>query len=243
VTSEPHRPAFYALERGGWRDLVTLLHPPYTAMHLSYFALGAATAPHLHGARLGWGLAAFLLAVGVCAHALDELHGRPLESGLSDATLIGLAAASLCGAIAIGIAGAVTVSAGLIPFVVAGGALVLAYNLELAGGRFHNDVWFALAGGAFPALTGYFVDAERISVTGLLIAAACLALSFVQRRLSTAARELRRRTVSVQGERVRSDGTREPLTVAGLLAPLERALSALSLAVILTAAAVVAAHL
>ena len=24
------RPAWYALERGGWRDYVTLLHPPYT---------------------------------------------------------------------------------------------------------------------------------------------------------------------------------------------------------------------
>ena len=30
------RPAFYALAPGGWRDYVTLLHPPYTLWHLSY---------------------------------------------------------------------------------------------------------------------------------------------------------------------------------------------------------------
>jgi len=46
------RPAFYALAPGGWRDYVTLLHPPYTAWHLSYVALGAAAAPVLHDDRL-----------------------------------------------------------------------------------------------------------------------------------------------------------------------------------------------
>ena len=44
---ELSRPAFYALPSGGWRDLVTILHPPYTLWHLSYVALGAAAAPTL----------------------------------------------------------------------------------------------------------------------------------------------------------------------------------------------------
>jgi len=65
------RPAFYALRSGGWRDLITLLHPPYTAWHLSYVALGAAAAPRIYAGRLGATLAAFALAVGVAAHALD----------------------------------------------------------------------------------------------------------------------------------------------------------------------------
>src|SRR5450755_1387877 len=89
------RPAFYALAPGGWRDLVTLLHPPYTAWHLSYVAIGAAVAAHLHGDRLLAALAAFFLAVGVAAHALDELKGRPLQTRLTDGTLIGLAAVGL----------------------------------------------------------------------------------------------------------------------------------------------------
>jgi hypothetical protein len=244
MLAEPDRPAFYALARGGVRrDILTLLHPPYTLMHLSYFALGAAAAPHLYGQRLLWGLIAFLLGVGVSAHALDELNGRPLSTGFSDPVLVTLATISLCGALAIGIVGALSISLSLVPLVVIGGFLVLAYNLELFGGRMHSDLWFAIAGGGFPAFTGYFANARSMSLAGVLISLACLCLSYVQRRLSVPARELRRRTVSVSGERLRSDGGREELSVAVLLAPLEGALSALSLAVALTATALVAARL
>src|SRR4029453_8654048 len=100
--SRADRPAFYALQPGGWRDLVTLLHPPYTAWHLSYVALGAATAPQSHSDRLLPALACLFPAGGVRAHALDELHGRPLGTQLSDRTLVTLAALGLGGAIGIG---------------------------------------------------------------------------------------------------------------------------------------------
>jgi hypothetical protein len=237
------RPAFYALGRGRLGDLVTLLHPPYTAWHLSYVALGAAVAPRLHVDRLLWALAAFGLAVGVAAHALDELHDRPLGTRFSDRTLITLAVTSLAGALAIGIAGVVTVSAWLAPFVLAGALFLPAYNLELIGGRLHGDLWFAVGWGAFPALTGYFVNAEKVALPGLLIAAGCLVMSVAQRRLSSPARELRRRTRSISGVRTLPDGGAEELTLAGLLAPLDGALAALSLAIVLTACALVIARL
>jgi len=242
MRASTERPAFYALGRGRPGDLLALLHPPYTAWHLSYFAIGAAIAPHLYVNRLLWGLAAFALAVGIAAHALDELHDRPLRTRLSDRTLIALAAVSLAGALAIGVAGVITVSPWLAPFVVAGGLFLPAYNLELLSGRLHSDLWFAVGWGAFPALTGYFVQAERIDATAVLIAGGCLALSVAQRRLSSPARELRRRTSSVQGTRTRADGATEPLTLAGLLSPLDGALSALSLAMVLLALALVLAR-
>src|SRR4051794_9484211 len=119
ISPKPERPAFYALRSGGWRDLITLLHPPYTAWHLSYVALGAAAAPVLHGDRLAAALAAFFLGVGVCAHALDELHGRPLGTQLSDRTLIALAGVGLVGAVGIGLAGVVGVSVQLLPLIAA----------------------------------------------------------------------------------------------------------------------------
>jgi hypothetical protein len=239
----PERPAFYALGGGRVGDLLTLLHPPYTAWHLSYYALGAAVAPQLHVDRLVWGLAAFALAVGVAAHALDELHGRPLGTGLSERTLIALAAVSLLGALAIGVAGAIAVTALLIPLVLLGGLFLPAYNLELGGGRFHGDLWFAIGWGGFPALTGYFANAERIALPGVLIALGCTALSVAQRRLSSPARELRRRTSSLSGVRVGVDGRTEELSLPGLLAPLDGALAALSLGVVVTACALVAARL
>lgn len=237
------RPAFYALDRGRLGDLLTLLHPPYTAWHLSYFAIGAAVAPHVHADRLLWGLAAFGLAVGVAAHALDELHDRPLGTGLADGTLIGLALASLLGALAIGVAGAVSVSPWLIPLVLVGGLFLPAYNLELVGGRFHGDLWFALGWGAFPAFTGYFVNALKVGAPGLLIAAGCMAMSIAQRRLSSAARDLRRRTVNVTGTQTLTDGSSRELSLAGLLGPLDGALAVLSLTMVLIAGALLAARL
>jgi hypothetical protein len=239
------RPAFYALRPGGWRDLVTLLHPPYTLWHISYVAIGAAAAPQIYAGRLAAALAAFFLAVGIGAHSLDELHGRPLGTRLSRHALLALATGGLGGALAIGIAGTFVVSATLAPLVVAGGFLVLAYNLELFGGRFHTDFWFAAAWGAFPALTGWWSNALALHSPRQAIAAAaavlaCFWLSAAQRRLSTPVRELRRRTEAVSGEQRLADGTIRRLDRTSLAAPLDGALRALSVAVPLLAIAAVA---
>lgn len=237
------RPAFYALASGSWRDLVTLLHPPYTVWHLSYVALGAAAAPTLHADRLVAALGAFFLAVGISAHALDELNGRPLRTTMRRRTLIGLAVVGLTGAVGIGVLGTIIVSPLLAPLVLLGALLVPAYNLELVGGRFHNDIGFALAWGGFPAFTGYFAQSLTIRPTGVLVAGACCLLSTAQRRLSTPVRELRRRTTVVTGEQQFADGTAVELTKARLAEPLEGALSALWIALVLLAAGLVAVRL
>ncbi len=242
------RPAFYALRAGGWRDLVTLLHPPYTAWHLSYVALGAAAAPQIHLDRLLATLAAFLLAVGIAAHALDELSGRPLGTRLSDRTLIALASISLAGAVGIGVAGLFVVSVTLAPFVAAGGFLVIAYSLELADGRFHTSFWFAAAWGAFPALTSWWANTlslehPRELAAGVLVAVGCFGLSAAQRRLSTPVRTLRRKTASLSGEQRLQDGTRVALSVEGLASPLDSALKALSWALVALAAGLVAVRI
>jgi hypothetical protein len=237
------RPAFYALRPGGWRDLVTLLHPPYTAWNLANVAIGAALAPHLYPGRLAAALAAFFLAVGVGAHVLDELHGRPLGTHLSSRTLVLLAVVSLTGAAAIGIVGAVTISLTLIPFVLAGVFIVLAYNLEWFGGRFHTAIWLALSWGAFPVLTAYWVNALELRPSALLAAAGCAMLLVAQRVLSTPVRELRRRTVSLTGEQRLADGTTVPLDAARLAAPMERALQACAVAMVLLATGLVLARL
>src|SRR5436853_2003151 len=101
------RAAFYALRPGGWRDYVTLVHPPYTLWNLSYVTIGAALAPEWRPLRLGAGLAAFFLGLGVGAHALDELRDRPLGTRISDRVLWALAAVSLAGAVAIGVVAAI----------------------------------------------------------------------------------------------------------------------------------------
>src|SRR5580658_4580118 len=86
---EGHRAAFYAASSpGGWRDWWTLLHPPYTAWHLAYVVIGASLVTHPNVTRLVATVLAFFAAVGVAAHALDELHGHPLRTRISNRALV-----------------------------------------------------------------------------------------------------------------------------------------------------------
>jgi asparagine N-glycosylation enzyme membrane subunit Stt3 len=222
------RAAWYATAPGTWRDWVTLLHPPYTAWHLAYVLVGAGLAAHVSGVRLAATLGAFALAVGVAAHALDELRGRPLATTISTPVLAGAAAASLAGATALGALGVARVGWGLVGFVAAGVVLVLGYNLELCGGRLHRDSVFAAAWGAFPLLTAYYAQTGTVRLSAVVGAGFAYGLSRAQRTLSADARELRRRVATVSGEKVLADGTRVPISHDTLLRPLERALSALS---------------
>jgi hypothetical protein len=237
------RPAFYALAPGGWRDYVTLLHPPYTAWHLSYVVLGAAIAPHWRPGILGLALGAFFLGMGVAAHALDELRGRPLQTAISSAVLVAVVTAGLLGALVLGVFGVIRVGWTLIPFMVAGPVLVIAYNAELFGGLMHTDFGFAVAWGAFPVLTAYVAQTGTLALAPVLAAAGAFALSAAQRRLSTPARNIRRRAQRVEGTITYSDGRTEPVTADALLQPLERALRAASWAIILLAAALAVARL
>ena len=235
------RPAFYALEPGGWRDYLTLLHPPYTLWHLSYVAIGAALAPHFEVNRLLVALAAFFLAVGIGAHALDELKGHPLQTRISDRTLIWLSVISIAGAVVLGIYGSIAYTPWLAPLVAVGAFVVVAYNLELFGGAFHSDVWFGVDWGSFPLLVGYVALAERISLGAALAAAFAGFLSLAQRHLSTAVRALRRRAAAVDGEIVWRDGTRSRLDAAGITQPAETALLLMAGAHVLLAIALVVA--
>jgi len=236
-------PAYYAARPGGWRDWWTLLHPPYTAWHLSYVVIGAALAPRVQASRLIATVLAFFLAVGVAAHALDELRGRPLRTRIPSPVLVAVAVAGLAGALALGVAGISRVGWTLIPFIVAGPILVVGYNAELFGGVMHTDFGFAAAWGAFPVLTGYVAQAATLAVAPVLAAAGAFALSVAQRRLSTPARDIRRRAVRVEGSIIYADGRRTPITAEALIRPLELALRAASWAIILLAAAMAVARL
>jgi hypothetical protein len=243
VADPQTRPAYYAAGPGRWRDWWTLLHPPFTAWHLSYVVLGAMIAPHVRLDRLVAALVAFFLAVGIAAHALDELQGRPLRTSIPSPMLVGVTVAGLVGAVALGAIGITKVGWVLLPFMIIGPLLVVGYNAELFGGLIHTDTGFAAAWGAFPALTGYVAEAGRLAVAPVLVAAAAMAMSAGQRHLSTPARMLRRRTATVTGVVTLTTGETITLDAMRLREPLERALRSLSWGVVLLAAALATARL
>ena len=238
-----HRPSFYAARPGGWHDWWTLLHPPYTAWHLSYVVLGACLATHVSASHLIATLLAFFLAVGIAAHALDELQGRPLGTGISATTLVILTVVSLAGALALGALGVWKVGWALVPFMVIGPLLVVAYNFEIFGGRFHTDAGFALAWGSFPVLVAYVAQTGTLAAAPVIAAAAAFFISAAQRHLSTPARLIRRRAAGVEGSISLSSGETISLSDRILLQPLERALHALSWGMVLLATALAIARL
>lgn len=237
------KPAFYALDRGGWRDYVTLLHAPYTAWHLSYVVVGGCLAAEVAWGRLGLTVLAFFLAMGIGAHALDELSGRPLGTAIPSSILVALAVASIVAACAIGIAVAARFSLWLLPLIAIGAFLVPAYNLELFAGRFHSDIWFAIAWGAFPIVTGYVACEGTPRLVAFVAAGWATALSLAQRRLSTPVRRVRREVVSIDGELGLTSGDRESITRELLVAAPEGALRLLTIATVLIAAALVTVRL
>ncbi len=236
-------PAYYAARTTGWRrDAWALLHPPYTAWHLSYVLIGASLAPTVSVVRLVATVLAFFLAVGIAAHALDELRGRPLQTEIPAGVLWAAAVIGLLGAVGLGIAGVFVIGPWLLPFIAIGVFFVFAYNLELLRGKVHGDFWFALSWGAFPVLTAYFAQTGRLSFAALAAAVAGYALSYAQRMLSTPARLLRRRSRSVTGELTLADGSHVSLDREALLRPLERALAASSWGIVALSLGLVASR-
>ncbi len=211
------------------------MHPPYTAWHLAYVVIGACLAPHVRTDRLVATVLAFLLAVGVAAHALDEVSGRPLRTVIPTRWLVVVAVLSLGGAVSLGALGVGRVGPSLIPFIVVGPLLVVAYNLDIRA--VHKDLVFAASWGAFPVLTAYVAQTGGLSWPAGLAAVAALALSAAQRSLSTPARLLRRKTLGVTGKIELVEGGEQILDRTFLLAPFEAALRATALGVVLLATA------
>ncbi len=204
--------------------------------------IGATLAARTDTVELGATVLAFFLAVGIAAHALDELHGRPLHTQIPGRVLIAAAAGAMVGALALGCAGVARVGAGLLVFMVIGPILVLGYNLEILGGKLHTDIGFAAAWGAFPVLTAYFVQTGTLDLTALVGALAALALSLAQRALSTQARFVRRRVAHIDGTVREYGGDIRAIDEQFLLGAIERALRWMTYGVVLFAIALLAAR-
>ena len=229
--------AFYARTGTRLGDFVTLLHVPYTMWHLSYVAIGAAMAPRIDTWHLVGTLLAFVFGLGIGAHALDELHGRPLSTRLSPRTLRMLGWGGLATGGAIGIAGSVVISPVALAWAAAGVLLAAAYALEWSR-RVHSTIGFALAWGAFPVLVGYWAQTESLSLGVAIVAVAAAVFSMSQRALSTPARHVRRMVTDATAQVGKARWDRSTL-----LATWEHPLQLLALAHVMLAIGLLLTHL
>src|SRR5437762_984521 len=221
--------AFYALRPGGPRDYWTLLHPPYTAWHLSYVLLGAALAPMPDPRIVAGALVAFFLAVGIASHSFDELQGRPLGTRIPSSVLLALGSLALIGAVALGVIAASQLGPWFLGLVLVGALLVISYGLEIP--IVHSDVGFALAWGGFPVVASAAANGAAPLPT-IVAAVGATLLSLAQRRLSTPVRRIRRNALEVSGSARFRDGTTERLDRGALIAGPEAGLRLLWLAMV-----------
>jgi hypothetical protein len=194
LPNDEARLAFYARTGRPLGDSLALLHPPYTAWHVSYVVYGATVAGEVDLLRLAGTMAAFFFGTGIAAHSLDEWHSRPLKTKLSDGTLLLLAAGGLAASSALAVAGTFVISPWVLAWATAGALLAAGYTLEWHR-LLHADLAFGLAWGGFPVLVGYWAQTEHLALAPVLVAVAATLLSLVQRFLSKPARSIRRNAI------------------------------------------------
>lgn len=192
------RPAWYFVSPDSkLRDLLNLLHLPYTAMLLSFVVIGAVAAPETFPDRLLATLVAYFLGLGIGAHAFDQLEpgGSHYVHHLTRRELTALGAGGLLAASGIGLYYAVVLSPYLALFVALGVFFAISYPLPtyVAAGSFHNNLSFSIAWGYLPSLTSYYVNALAITPAAALVCLPMAAAAWAEISLSRSARSARKR--------------------------------------------------
>ncbi len=164
-----------------FRRLVGLTFYPYSLMNASYVLIGSLLVPSVHYDRMAGMALVYLAAVGVSAHSLDAMAAnKPWGNVLSRRQLMLLAGAGLVPALTLGLFYALTFAWLLVPLGMTELFFLLSYNLELFGGAFHTDLWFAFSWGFLPVLAGFVVQANGLDLASLAAGVFGFSTAFVE---------------------------------------------------------------
>jgi hypothetical protein len=112
----------------------------------------------------------YFLAVGVSAHCFDAVCGKTKPWGaLPKKKILIIGIFSLGIVFATGTYYAFLDSPLLIPIGIVEGFFLFAYNMELFGGRFHNNLSTVISWGILPVFAGSAIQTNSISVETLLL--------------------------------------------------------------------------
>ncbi|MGQ0605932.1 MAG: hypothetical protein ACT4OD_03125 [Candidatus Nitrosotenuis sp.] len=158
---------------------VGILFLPYTAIVTS-FAVWGSLASDFELERLVAICTVYFLSVGVSAHCLDAVGGttRPWGS-LPKRKILAIAMVALGIAFTIGLYYAFLDSPLLFPIGIAEGFFLFAYNLELFGGKFHNNSSTVLSWGILPVLAGSVIQTNSISFESVIVCGVSACITYV----------------------------------------------------------------
>jgi len=185
---------WYAASGSKAAELWTILHLPYTAMNLSFLAMGFGIAGIHRWDVFAWITAAYFLGL-TAAHALDQLPGQGTTyvKHLTPKDLSVIGAFSFIVAVTIGIKWMVTLGAWHLLWIIPLQTFfVVAYPYSrFAGGFFHNDFWFGLSFGFIPVMAGYYIN--TLTLTGWFLPWALVAalIAWMEITLSRYVRQIR----------------------------------------------------
>lgn len=175
-----------------FRLCVGMMFLPYTAIIVSFTAWGSLVGPFTLE-RLGAICLLYFLALGVSAHCLDAVGGKTRPWGeLPKRKVLAIGLSAFGVACAIGLYYAFLDSPLLIPIGIIECFFLFAYNLELFGGRFHNNTSVLISWAILPIFAGSAIQTNSIPIEAVLLAILSSALTYILITTSRKYKELKR---------------------------------------------------
>jgi len=175
-----------------------ILFLPYTGMVVS-FAVWGSFSVEFSPDRLVSICLLYFLAVGISAHCLDALGSKNKPWGNISRTKLWLVSIiSLTLSFSIGLYYAFLDSWLLFPIGIAEGFFLLAYNLELFRGKFHNNASFIISWGILPVFAGAAIQSNSISVETMIFVAIAGFASYVLITTSRKYKDLKRQNANYE---------------------------------------------
>jgi hypothetical protein len=178
-----------------FRAFIGMLFLPYTGMCVSFTIIGSMLSESIQWDRVLSIFVIYFLALGVSAHAADNLGSKKIKPWGSFFTAFELKLMVIGGlsvSYALGIYYIITFVPLLLIIAIIEGFFLFAYNFELFNGFFHNNFWFAVSWGSLPLLAGFVIQTNSISLLSLLSSIIAFLVAYSEIRISRKYKELKR---------------------------------------------------
>ena len=162
-----------------FRISLGILFLPYTSIVTCFAAWGSLSGP-FEIERLIAVSIMYFLAVGISAHFLDAVGGKTKPWGmLPKKKITTVALISLGIVFTIGFYYAFLDSLLLIPIGIIEVFFLFAYNLELFGGKFHNNASTIFSWGILPVFAGSVIQTNSITIEAVIYSAIAAIITYV----------------------------------------------------------------
>ena len=152
-----------------FRISIGILFLPYTSI-VTCFAVWGSLSGYFEIERLVAICLIYFLSIGISAHCLDAVGGKTKPWGeLPKKKLVTISMITLGITFSIGLYYAFLDSPLLFPIGIMEAFFLFAYNLELFGGKFHNNISTVISWGVLPIFAGSAIQTNSITLEAIIL--------------------------------------------------------------------------